>query len=175
MNQRLWIEDEGHWAEFQDFMGEKRLHKSAAIWSIYTPIDCGACTDEQAYRATKWVDKYIPHIPIRISEVGSRNLELGSDASQVGSDDVRSTSTIKTSYSPTGEILPNSSFQIPPSIQTISTTNWLPYDWSTNNVAHEEVMNMVLAYFKAGRYDSGGVCLEVIHRVREFVPCRVES
>ena len=155
MNQRLWIEDEGHWAEFQDFMGEKRLHKSAAIWSIYTPIDCGACTDEQAYRATKWVDKYIPHIPIRISEVGSRNLELGSDASQVGSDDVRSTSTIKTSYSPTGEILPNSSFQIPPSIQTISTTNWLPYDWSTNNVAHEEVMNMVLAYFKAGRYDSG--------------------
>ena len=155
MNQRLWIEDEGHWAEFQDFMGEKRLHKSAAIWSIYTPIDCGACTDEQAYRATKWVDKYIPHIPIRISEVGSRNLELGSDALQVESDDVRSTSTIKTSYSPTGEILPNSSFQIPPSIQTISTTNWLPYDWSTNNVAHEEVMNMVLAYFKAGRYDSG--------------------
>ena len=155
MNQRLWIEDEGHWAEFQDFMGEKRLHKSAAIWSIYTPIDCGACTDEQAYRATKWVDKYIPHIPIRINEVGSRNLELGSDASQVESDDVRSTSTIKTSYSPTGEILPNSSFQIPPSIQTISTTNWLPYDWSTNNVAHEEVMNMVLAYFKAGRYDSG--------------------
>ncbi len=155
MNQRLWIEDEGHWAEFQDFMGEKRLHKSAAIWSIYTPIDCGACTDEQAYRATKWVDRYIPHIPIRISEVGSRNLELGSDASQVESDDLRSTSTIKTSYSPTGEILPNSSFQIPPSIQTISTTNWLPYDWSTNNVAHEEVMNMVLAYFKAGRYDSG--------------------
>ena len=155
MNQRLWIEDEGHWAEFQDFMGEKRLHKSAAIWSIYTPIDCGACTDEQAYRATKWVDKYIPHIPIRINEVGSRNYEGGSDASQVESDDVRSTSTIKTSYSPTGEILPNSSFQIPPSIQTISTTNWLPYDWSTNNVAHEEVMNMVLAYFKAGRYDSG--------------------
>ena len=136
-------------------MGEKRLHKIAAIWSIYTPIDCGACTDEQAYRATKWVDKYIPHIPIRINEVGSRNLELGSDASQVESDDVRSTSTIKTSYSPTGEILPNSSFQIPPSIQTISTTNWLPYDWSTNNVAHEEVINMVLAYFKAGRYDSG--------------------
>ena len=69
MNKRLWIEDEGHWAEFQDFMGEKRLHKSAAIWSIYTPIDCGACNDEQAYRAAKWVDEYIPHIPVRIEGV----------------------------------------------------------------------------------------------------------
>ena len=38
---------------------------------------------------------------------------------------------------------------------TISTSNWMPYDWSTNNVAHEEVMNMVLAYFIAGRRNEG--------------------
>ena len=48
-------------------------------------------------------------------EVGSRNYELGSGASQVGSDDVRSTSTIKPSSSPIGEIRPNSSFVHPTS------------------------------------------------------------
>ena len=39
MNERLWMKDRGHWAEFQDLMGLKRLHKSAALWTIYTPID----------------------------------------------------------------------------------------------------------------------------------------
>ena len=172
MNKRLWIEDEGHWAEFQDFMGEKRLHKSAAIWSIYTPIDCGACSDEQAYRATKWVDNYIPHIPVRVNEVGSENFDGGSGVAkpQYLSVDGRSTSSptgetphpsqfslqpSSPSSSPTGETLHPSKFLLPTSLKTISTTNWMPYDWSTNNVAHEEVMNMVLAYFKAGRYDSG--------------------
>jgi hypothetical protein len=48
MNQRLWLNDKGHWAEYQDLMGLKRVHESAAVWSIYTPIECGACTAEQA-------------------------------------------------------------------------------------------------------------------------------
>ena len=48
-------------------------------------------------------------------DVGIRNYELGSGASQVGSDDVRSTSTIKPSSSPTGEIRPPSKFLLPPS------------------------------------------------------------
>ena len=134
MNKRLWIEDEGHWAEFQDFMGEKRLHKSAAIWSIYTPIDCGACSDEQAYRAAKWVDEYIPHIPVRINEESLDGASL--IGMPVASADF-------------------SSFVLHPSLKTISTTDWMPYDWSTNNVAHEEVMNMVLAFFKAGMREEG--------------------
>ena len=61
MNSRLWLNDEGHWAEYQDFLGLKRLHKDAALWSVYTPIDCGACTPEQVYRATRYVDSRIPH------------------------------------------------------------------------------------------------------------------
>ena len=64
MNQRLWLEDKGHWAEYQDALGYKRLHKNAALWSVYTPIDCGACTPEQAYRATLYVDNEIPHIDV---------------------------------------------------------------------------------------------------------------
>ena len=112
MNERLWMKDRGHWAEFQDLMGLKRLHKSAALWTIYTPIDCGACTSEQAYLATKYVDRDIPHIPIVIDGEESNGY-------------------------------------------TLSTTDWMPYAWSTNNVAHEEVANMALAYFQAGRTDEG--------------------
>jgi hypothetical protein len=35
--------------------------------------------------------------------------------------------------------------------QTISTTNWLPYSWSINNVAFAEVAHTSLAYWQAGR------------------------
>ena len=106
MNKRLWLDKEGHWVEFQDFMGLKRQHKDAALWSIYTPIDCGSCSDEQAYRATRYIDRDIPHIPFRYN---------GKEYA------------------------------------TVSTTDWMPYDWSINNVAMGEVMHTVLAYYQAGR------------------------
>jgi len=132
MNQRLWIpRNEGadaHWAEFQDFMGLKRLHPNAALWSIYTPIDCGACSLEQAYHATRWVDACIPHIPISVSlPKGERTTSSSAD---------------------------NKSFGLP-NYTTLSTSDWMPYAWSTNNVAHEEVANMALAYFIAGRREAG--------------------
>ena len=64
MNERLWMPEKGVWAEYQDAMGLKRLHEHPAVWSVYTPIDCGACTPQQAYLATRYVDKHIPHIPV---------------------------------------------------------------------------------------------------------------
>ena len=112
MNRRLWIEERGHWAEYEDLMGKGRKHESAALWSVYTPIDCGACSPEQAFRATEYVDREIPHIPV----VAEGGVTVG---------------------------------------HTLSTTDWMPYAWSTNNVAHEEVANMALAYFQAGRTEKG--------------------
>ena len=108
MNQRLWLSKAGVWAEYQDAMGLKRTHDNPAVWSIYTPIDCGACTPEQAYQATDWVTRNIPHIPVEQS-----------------------------------------------GLQTIATSNWMPYSWSINNVAAAEVMHTALAYFEAGRADEG--------------------
>ena len=64
MNERLWLPGKGVWAEYQDAMGLKRVHDHPAVWSIYTPIDCGACTPEQAYQATCYVDEHIPHIDV---------------------------------------------------------------------------------------------------------------
>ena len=106
MNERLWLKDAGHWAEYQDFMGLKRVHRDAALWSIYTPIDCGAGTPEQNYRATRYIDRHIPHIPYIYNNV---------------------------------------------EYQTLSTSDWAPYEWSINNVAMAEVMHIVLAYYQAGR------------------------
>ncbi len=111
INSRLWMEDKGHWAEFQDFMGYKRLHESPAIWTIYHAIDSDIADPFQAYRATRYVDSEIPHFPVR-----AEGLEEGG-------------------------------------YQTISTTNWMPYAWSVNNVAFAEVWHMALAYFQAGRND----------------------
>ncbi len=104
MNERLWMPQKGVWAEYQDAMGLKRRHEHPAVWSIYTPIDCGACTPQQAWQATRYIDEHIPHIDVE-----------------------------DTGY------------------QTISTSDWLPYSWSINNVAAAEVMHTVLAYFEAGR------------------------
>ena len=108
MNSRLWLKDFGHWAEYQDFMGLKRVHKDAALWSIYTPIDCGAGTGEQNYQATKYADRHIPRVP----------------------------------YIYNGQ-----------EYQTVSTSDWSPYEWSINNVAMAEVMHTVLAYYQAGRVE----------------------
>ncbi|MCI6618613.1 MAG: DUF4450 domain-containing protein [Prevotella sp.] len=127
MNTHLWVKDEGHWAEYKDYMGLKRVHKDAALWSIYTPIDCGVGTPEQADLSTRYVDRSIPHIPVRL---------------------VIPEKYRQATAGPAFDMLRKP-------LYTLSTTDWMPYDWSTNNVAHEEVMNMALAYFEAGRSDSG--------------------
>lgn len=113
MNKRLWLADKGHWAEFQDFMGHKRLHESAGVWTIYHALDSETADPFQAYQATRYVDTQIPHIPVA------------------------------------GKGLKDEGYA------TISTTNWLPYSWSINNVAFAEVMHTALAYFQAGRADEG--------------------
>lgn len=64
MNDRLWLSEKGVWAEYQDAMGLRRTHDYPAVWSIYTPIDCNACSPRQAYEATRYVDVHIPHIDV---------------------------------------------------------------------------------------------------------------
>lgn len=112
MNKTLWLEDKGHWAEYKDYMGLKRLHADAALWSIYTAIDCGACTNQQAWRATDYVIKEIPHI--KIADYISLSNEYKA-------------------------------------LEIISSSNWMPYSWSINNVAAAEIMHTALSFFEAGR------------------------
>ena len=70
MNERLWITSSvpsqggARWAEYQDAMGLRRLHESAAAWSYYTPIDCGVGTPRQRYDAVDGMRRALPHIPV---------------------------------------------------------------------------------------------------------------
>ena len=113
INARLWLPDKGHWAEYQDFMGLKRLHESAGVYTIYHAIDSDVPDAMQAFQATRYLDTQIPHIPVK------------------------------------GNGLKDEGYA------TISTSNWMPYTWSTNNVAFAEVMHTALAYFLAGRNEAG--------------------
>lgn len=86
MNERLWLEGKdayipnptdimtgkrtvtpNHWAEYQDKMGHQRKHADAALWSVYTPIDCGVGNPSQMYEATRYVTSHIPHIDVEIA------------------------------------------------------------------------------------------------------------
>ncbi|WP_343675166.1 DUF4450 domain-containing protein [Chitinophaga sp.] len=113
INARLWLSDKGYWAEYQDYMGLKRLHESAGVYTIYHAIDSDVGDAVQAYQATRYIDTKIPHIPVK------------------------------------GKGLKDEGYA------TISTSNWMPYTWSTNNVAFAEVMHTALAYFLAGRNEEG--------------------
>lgn len=131
MNERLWVSGDAayiptpldinenirtavpaHWAEYQESLGSKRLHPDAALWSVYTPIDCGVGTPEQMYSATQYVSEHIPHI-----QVLSPDLDEG--------------------------------------YELISTSDWMPYAWSINNVASAEIMHTALSYFEAGNAKDG--------------------
>lgn len=61
----LWLPDRGHWAEYRDAGGHQRLHPAAALWTIYHAIDSEIADPFKAYSATCYVDREIPHIPVR--------------------------------------------------------------------------------------------------------------
>ena len=64
INNNLWLADKGHWAEYKDFMGLKRVHPDAAIWTVYHAIDSEIHDDFQSWQATRYVDTEIPHVPV---------------------------------------------------------------------------------------------------------------
>ncbi len=135
MNARLWMSDKGVWAEYQDALGLQRQHKQPAVWTIYHAIDSETATPRQAYSATRYVDREIPHIPIKVKT------SLSADANNAA--------PLAAERAAFAEDIASGNYA------TISTTNWQPYAWSINNVALAEVAHTALAYWQAGRNDDG--------------------
>ena len=113
LNNRLWMPAKGHWAEYQDYMGEKKLHESAAVWTIYHAVDSDIQDPFQGYQASRYVDTEIPHIPVVAKGLKDEGYA------------------------------------------TVSTSNWMPYSWSINNVAFAEVFHTALSYWQVGRNEEG--------------------
>lgn len=109
INNQLWLKDKGWWAEYKDRMGYKKIHESAALWTVYHSIDSEINDAFQSYQATRYVDTKLPHVPV------------------------------------VAKGLPDEGNYM------ISTTDWVPYVWSINNVCFAEVMHTALAYWQTGR------------------------
>lgn len=108
LNTKLWMPQQGWYAEFKDLLGRQSLHPAAALWTIYHAIDSDVPDAFQAYQCMRYIDTHIPHIPVR-----AKGLEEG--------------------------------------YYTLSTSNWMPYNWSLNNVVLAEVLHTSLANWEAGR------------------------
>jgi hypothetical protein len=65
VSKKLWMTDLGWWAEYKDLLGNQLLHPSAGLWTIYHAIDEGICDPFQAYQSLRYIDNYIPHIPVK--------------------------------------------------------------------------------------------------------------
>ncbi|SHL22776.1 protein of unknown function [Chitinophaga jiangningensis] len=64
MQQQLWMPEKGWFAEYKDKMGKQLLHPSAGLWTIYHALDSKVADRFQAYSCLRYIDEYIPHIPI---------------------------------------------------------------------------------------------------------------
>jgi hypothetical protein len=73
INSVLWIPSKGHWAEYKDLMGLKRLHEDAALWTIYHAIDSEIGDAFQQYQASQYIDNDIPHIPVKAAGLADEN------------------------------------------------------------------------------------------------------
>jgi hypothetical protein len=111
INHQLWMPAAGSYAEYKDLLGEKLLHPSAGLWTIYHAIDSDVPDAFQSYQALRYVDTQIPHIPVIANGLTGNNYLL-------------------------------------------STTNWLPYDWSLNNVVMAENLHTALAYWQGGQAET---------------------
>lgn len=64
INQYLWLKNKGWYAEYKDLLGNKLVHESAALWTIYHAIDEGITNPFQAYQSLQYVQQFIPRIPV---------------------------------------------------------------------------------------------------------------
>lgn len=65
MNGQLWLKGKGWFAEYKDLLGEKMVHPSAGLWTVYHAMDSYVPDPFQSYQMLRYVDSEIPHIPIR--------------------------------------------------------------------------------------------------------------
>ena len=74
INTQLWMKDKGWFAEYKDLLGEKMLHPSAGLWTVYHAMDSRVADPFQAYQMLRYVDEEIPHIPISATGLSDSTL-----------------------------------------------------------------------------------------------------
>jgi hypothetical protein len=73
-NNQLWIPNKGIFAEYKDALGNRLLHDTPGIWSIYHTIDSELSNPFESYQMLGYVDNQIPHIPISVEGLDKKDL-----------------------------------------------------------------------------------------------------
>jgi len=73
-NDQLWVPKKGIFAEYKDALGNRLLHDTPGIWSIYHTIDSELSNPFESYQMLHYVDKQIPHIPISAEGLDKKDL-----------------------------------------------------------------------------------------------------
>ncbi len=116
----------GWFAEHKDWLGLQRVHPAAALWTYYHAVDSQVPSAAEAYQLTDYVRRVLPHLPVRGPGVPPRETRAP-DRGAPGLD--------------------------PADLYTVGTSNWMPYDWSINNVVMGEAMHAALAAWQSGQPD----------------------
>lgn len=58
---RIWLEEQGCPAESIDTVGNKLVHPSPELSTVYLAADCASTSPEQTFRMLRWVERNIPH------------------------------------------------------------------------------------------------------------------
>lgn len=74
MQKELWLKAEGVYAEYKDLLGERLVHPSPAVWTIYHAVDSRVPDAFQAYQSLQWLNRNIPHIPVRAAGLADTTL-----------------------------------------------------------------------------------------------------
>ncbi|MDP4261260.1 MAG: DUF4450 domain-containing protein [Bacteroidota bacterium] len=76
VQKNLWLPYQGSYAEYKDLLGNKLVHPSPGLWTIYHAIDSKLPDDFQAYECLRYIDNYIPHIPVKAKGLNEKGLYL---------------------------------------------------------------------------------------------------
>lgn len=74
LKDRLWLKEKGHFAEFQDALGNQLVHENPGLWTIYHAADAAMLDDFESYQNLQYVNNYLPRIPIRVKGQEQHNL-----------------------------------------------------------------------------------------------------
>jgi hypothetical protein len=72
----LWLPAQGSYAEYKDLLGKQLVHPSPGLWTIYHAIDSKVPDKFQAYQNLRYIDKEMPHIPVRAKGFDEKGLYL---------------------------------------------------------------------------------------------------
>lgn len=76
IEKNLWLPSQGSYAEYKDLLGNQLVHPSPGLWTIYHAIDSKVPDAFQAYLNLRYIDRYIPHIPVAAKGWDQKGLYL---------------------------------------------------------------------------------------------------